>query len=151
MSDAPVRRFVRASEFRWDGVDMTRYKEEGAAPFRDVTRQTLFRRADMLGELRYFEVAQGGHSTLERHVHAHAVLVLRGRGRVLVGDAIHAIAEHDLVSVAPRTWHQFRAAADAPLGFLCMVDAARDKPELPDASALAALRADPAIAAFLAG
>jgi quercetin dioxygenase-like cupin family protein len=149
MSDAPVRRFARAGEFRWDGVELTRYKDEGAAPFRDVTRQTLFRRPDMLGELRYFEVAAGGHSTLERHVHAHAVLVLRGRGRVLVGDTIHAIAEHDLVSVAPRTWHQFRAAADAPLGFLCMVDAARDKPELPDADALAALRADPVVAAFL--
>jgi quercetin dioxygenase-like cupin family protein len=151
MSDAPVRRFARAGEFRWDGVELTRYKDEGAAPFRDVTRQTLFKRPDMLGELRYFEVAPGGHSTLERHVHAHAVLVLRGRGRVLVDRTIHEVAEHDLVSVAPRTWHQFRAAADVPLGFLCMVDAARDKPELPDGEALAALRADPAIAAFLAG
>jgi quercetin dioxygenase-like cupin family protein len=151
VDEAPVRRFVRAGEFRWDGVDLTRYKDERAAPFRDVTRQTLFKRPDMQGELRYFEVAPGGHSTLERHVHAHAVLVLRGRGRVLVGRRIHAIAEHDLVSVAPRTWHQFRADADAPLGFLCMVDATRDKPELPDERALAALHADPAIASFLAG
>jgi quercetin dioxygenase-like cupin family protein len=150
IDDAPVRRFVRDREFRWDGVDLTRYKDEGAAPFRDVTRQTLFRRPDMLGELRYFEVAPGGHSTLERHAHAHAVLVLRGRGRVLVGGAIHAIAEHDLVSVAPRTWHQFRADAHASLGFLCMVDATRDKPELPDQRALESLCADPAIAAFLA-
>lgn len=149
--EAPVRRFVQGGEFRWHGVELTRYKDEGSAPFRDVTRQTLFKRPDMQGELRYFEVAPGGHSTLERHVHAHAVLVLRGRGRVLVGRAIHAIGPHDLVSVAPRTWHQFRADADGPLGFLCMVDATRDKPELPDGRALGALCADPAIAAFLAG
>ena len=55
------------------------------------------------------------------------------------------------MTVAPRTWHQFRAAANGPLGFLCMVDAERDRPELPDGEALAVLNADAAIAAFLAG
>ncbi len=160
---APVRRFVpprpgafdpaadpRAA-YRWEAVDQLAYKADPASPFRDVTRQTLFRRDDLAGELRYFEVAPGGHSTLERHGHVHAVLVLRGRGHVLVGDAVHAIHEHDLVTVPPKTWHQFRAAADAPLGFLCMVDATRDKAELPDAGALAALRRDPSVASFLDG
>jgi quercetin dioxygenase-like cupin family protein len=159
---APVRRFVpphRAGNpatdpragYRWEGVDLLAYKSDADSPFRDVTRQTLFRRNDLAGELRYFEVAPGGHSTLERHAHVHAVLILRGRGSCLVGDAVLAIAEHDLVTVPPKTWHQFRASADAPLGFLCLVDAVRDKPELPDATALDALRADPAVAAFLAG
>lgn len=150
MTDDPVRRFDPAA-FRWDGVDLTAYKTDAAAPFRDVTRQTLFRRPDLAGELRYFEVAAGGHTTLERHHHVHAVLVLRGGGRCLVGDAIRAIETHDLVTVPPSTWHQFRARADAPLGFLCLVDATRDRPELPDAAALAELRRDPAIAAFLDG
>jgi quercetin dioxygenase-like cupin family protein len=134
---------------RWTGVDVLAYKAEGSAPFRDVTRQVLFADATLGCELRYFEVAPGGHSTLERHVHTHAVMILRGRGSVLVGDDIRAIAEHDLVSIAPLTWHQFRAADDAPLGFLCMVNADRDRPQLPDAEALAALRADPRIAAFI--
>jgi len=31
-------------------------------------------------------------------------------------------------------WHQFRAATDEPLGFLCMVTAERDRPQLPDAA-----------------
>lgn len=157
----PVRRFVpprpgaadpasdpRAA-FRWEAVDVLAYKADAASPFREVTRQTLFKRDDLAGELRYFEVAPGGHSTLERHAHVHAVLILRGRGRCLVGDAVHAVAEHDLVTVPPKTWHQFRAAADAPLGFLCMVDAVRDKPELPDAGALSELRRHPAVAGFL--
>ncbi|HVJ73427.1 MAG TPA: cupin domain-containing protein [Casimicrobiaceae bacterium] len=157
-----VRRFVpphRAGNpatdpragFRWQGVDLLAYKADGVSPFRDVTRQTLFKRDDLAGELRYFEVAPGGHSTLERHEHVHAVLILRGSGRCLVGDAVHAITEHDLVTVPPKTWHQFRAAPDAPLGFLCLVDAVRDKGELPGTDALAALRAHPTVAAFLDG
>ena len=48
-------------------------------------------------------------------------------------------------------WHQFRAATDAPLGFLCMVDAERDRPQLPTAEERAALAAKPEIARFLAG
>ncbi|MEP7061548.1 MAG: cupin domain-containing protein [Betaproteobacteria bacterium] len=151
MSERPVRAFVPSDgEYRWDGVDLLRYKDEAAAPFRDVTRQKLFGRADMRGELRYFEVAINGHSTLERHEHAHAVLILRGGGTVLVGAGVHAIKAFDLVTVPPLTWHQFRAGGDSPLGFLCMVDAVRDKPQLPDADALARMRATPAVAAFLA-
>ncbi|HET9338607.1 MAG TPA: cupin domain-containing protein [Casimicrobiaceae bacterium] len=160
MAASPIRRFVPprpdagahvpGAAYRWEAVDLAAYKSDASAPFRDVTRQTLFRRDDLAGELRYFEVAPGGHSTLERHEHVHAVLILRGRGRCLVGDQIHEIAEHDLVTVPPKTWHQFRAAADAPLGFLCLVDAVRDRAELPDAAALDALRSHPAVAAFLA-
>ena len=162
MSDSTIRRFVpprgggnpatdERSAYRWEAVDLLAYKSDKSSPFRDVTRQTLFRRDDLAGELRYFEVAPGGHSTLERHAHVHAVLILRGRGRCLVGDAVHAVHERDLVTVPPGTWHQFRAAPDAPLGFLCMVDAVRDKPELPAAETLASLREAPAVADFLDG
>ena len=152
MNESPVRAFLQQDDaFRWSGVAVRAYREDAAASFHDVTRQTLFARADMHGELRYFEVASAGHSTLERHVHAHAVMILRGRGMVLVGEQVHAVKALDLVSVPPLTWHQFRAAADVPLGFLCMVDAQRDRPQLPDADELARLRAIPAVAAFLAG
>lgn len=134
---------------RWDNVDVLAYKAEGSAPFKDVTRQVLFGDATLGCELRYFEVAAGGHSTLERHEHTHAVMILRGRGSCLVGRDVREVGEHDLVSIPPMTWHQFRAAADAPLGFLCMVNAARDRPQLPDADALERLRADPRVAAFI--
>ena len=39
------------------------------------------------------------------------------------------------------TWHQFRATQGEPLGFLCMVNAQRDKPQLPTAEDLARLEA----------
>ena len=139
----------KAEGYRWEGVDELPYKEDGRALFRSVTRQVLFCDPDMQGELRYFEVASGGFSTLERHEHVHAVLVLRGRGHCLVGDAVRAIKTRDLITIPPMTWHQFRATEGEPLGFLCMVNAERDKPQLPTADDLARLKADPKIAKFL--
>ena len=117
--------------FRWEGVDVLAYKQEGSAPFKDVTRQVLFENESLPAQLRYFEVAPGGHTTLERHEHVHAVMVIRGHGKALVGNEAHPIKEHDLVSVPPMTWHQFHAAPDEPLGFLCLVAAQRDRPQLP--------------------
>jgi mannose-6-phosphate isomerase-like protein (cupin superfamily) len=119
-------------DYHWQGVDVLAYKQEGSAPFRDVTRQVLFGDSGLPAQLRYFEVAPGGWTTLERHEHVHAVMVIRGRGQCLVGDKAYDIGERDLVSVPPMTWHQFRAAADQPLGFLCMVAVERDRPQLPD-------------------
>jgi quercetin dioxygenase-like cupin family protein len=129
-----VRRFAPqpSGDFGWERVERLRYKDEGSAPFRDITRQVLFAQADQQAELRYFEIAAGGHSTLERHRHTHAVLVLRGRGSVRIGDDEFAIGEHDLVTIDPLAWHQFRADAGAALGFLCLVRSDRDRPQLPD-------------------
>jgi quercetin dioxygenase-like cupin family protein len=136
-------------DFRWQDVELLPYKEDGRALFKSITRQVLFSDPELHGELRYFEVAPGGYSTLERHEHMHAVLILRGRGHCLVGNEVRPVETRDLVTVPRLTLHQFRATADEPLGFLCMVNAARDKPQLPSPEDLAELQADPEIAAFL--
>lgn len=147
MSDQTIRKAQPG--YRWEAVELLAYKDEGSAPFKDVTRQLLFR-TDALGcELRYFEVAADGHSTLERHEHAHAVMILRGQGACLVGGEVRPLGVHDLVHIPPMSWHQFRANAAQPLGFLCMVNVARDRPQLPTAADLDQLRADPQVAAFI--
>jgi quercetin dioxygenase-like cupin family protein len=140
MSD--VRRFApdTAGGFRWDGVERLRYKEEGSAPFKDITRQVLFSQPDQTCELRYFEIAAGGYSTLERHEHTHAVLILRGRGTVRIGSETRPIGANDLVTIDPLTWHQFNAGDEAALGFLCLVAKERDRPQLPSRDEEAALR-----------
>jgi mannose-6-phosphate isomerase-like protein (cupin superfamily) len=138
-------------DFRWEGVDMRPYKEDERALYKTITRQVLFSDPQMAGELRYFEVAPGGFSTLERHEHMHAVLILRGRGQCLVGDEVKQLETRDLVTVPPITWHQFRATTGEPLGFLCMVNAQRDKPQLPTPKDVERLKQNPAIAAFLDG
>jgi mannose-6-phosphate isomerase-like protein (cupin superfamily) len=139
----------KAKGYRWEGVEELPYKEDGRALFKSITRQVLFADAQLDGELRYFEMAPGGFSTLERHEHMHAVLILRGRGHCLVGDEVRAVETRDLVTVPAMTWHQFRATQGEPLGFLCMVNAARDKPQLPSAEDLAKLERNAKIAAFL--
>jgi mannose-6-phosphate isomerase-like protein (cupin superfamily) len=136
-------------DYGWDGVAVLPYKEDERALFRSITRQVLFSDPELNGELRYFEMAAGGFSTLERHEHMHAVLILRGRGHCLIGDQVRVLETRDLITVPPLTWHQFRATRGEPLGFLCMVNALRDKPQLPTADDLARLTADPAIAEFL--
>jgi quercetin dioxygenase-like cupin family protein len=79
--------------------------------------------------IRYFEIAPGGFSSLEQHQHEHAVIVLRGQGAVQLGGQLHAIGFGDVVYVAPRERHQFRnPSPNEPLGFLCIVDAERDRP-----------------------
>jgi len=137
------------ARFGWEGVELRPYKEDERAPYKSITRQILFSDPGMAGELRYFEVAPGGYSTLERHEHMHAVLILRGSGHCLVGDEVKSLDTRDLVTVPPMAWHQFRATRGEPLGFLCMVNAERDRPLLPIADDVARLRKNPAIAAFL--
>jgi quercetin dioxygenase-like cupin family protein len=119
-------------DFRWPGVAASEYKQS-AEHHRGVTRMGLVGEA---GEatafhLRYFEIAPGGFSSLEHHEHEHAVVVMRGRGVVQLGDAIHEIGFGDTVYVAPHEVHQFRnTSANEPFGFLCIVDAVRDRPVL---------------------
>jgi quercetin dioxygenase-like cupin family protein len=81
----------------------------------------------------------------------HGVMVLRGGGQCLIGADVHALRPYDLVTIEPWTWHQFRAGREEPLGFLCLVNSERDKPQLPNAEDLALLRANPVVARFLDG
>jgi quercetin dioxygenase-like cupin family protein len=135
-----------AQGYRWSGVDVLAYKAEGSAPFKDVTRQVLFEEPEMGCQWRYFEVAAGGHTTLERHEHVHAVMILRGSGTALVGTRVSAFGPYDLFRVPPLTWHQFRASDDEPMGFLCLVRTERDRPQLPSQTDLAELRTNAEVA-----
>jgi quercetin dioxygenase-like cupin family protein len=137
------------ANYRWESVPFLPYKEEGSAPFKSITRQVLFHDPELRCELRYFEVAPGGYSTLERHQHVHAVMILRGAADVLVGNEVRPVKTFDLVRIPAMTWHQFRTAGAEPMGFLCMVNAERDRPQLPDDEELRRLRSDPRVAAFL--
>jgi quercetin dioxygenase-like cupin family protein len=136
--------------FRWHGVDVHPYKENGGTHFRSITRQTLHEGDGNLPvEMRYFEMDIDGYSTLERHDHQHLVMILRGQGQALVGDHVQDVKERDIVHVPPHTWHQFRANRGEPMGFLCVVAQERDKPYRPQPEDLEKLRRTPAVAEFL--
>lgn len=138
------------NDYRWDDVQCMPYKEDGAAPFKSISRQVLFAEEKLGCEMRYFEMDAGGYSTLERHEHMHAVMILRGHGQCLVGDEVREVKPFDLVTIPSMTWHQFRATRGESFGFLCMVNALRDKPQLPTHQELETLKTNPAVAAFLA-
>ena len=75
--------------------------------------------------VRYFEIEPGGRTSLDRHKHDHGVVVLRGRGEVLLGEEVAEISFGDVVYVSPEEVHQFRCGGDEPLGFLCVIPAQR--------------------------
>jgi ribulose-bisphosphate carboxylase large chain len=117
--------------FNWQDVLLEPYKET-TETWKGITRRELSgKRGESQGfHVRYFEVAPGGYSTLERHEHEHVVIPIRGRGEVQFGCYIYHVAFGDVVYVAPHDPHQFRNADDAnePFGFLCIVNAERDVP-----------------------
>ena len=128
----PRSRVVRFDRERhaWEGVPSREYKRPDAT-WAHVTRQVLIGAS---GEgcafhVRYFEVAPGGHTTLERHRYEHAVVVLRGEGEVELAGGTCALGFGDLVWVAPGEAHRFRNRGAEPFGFLCVVDAVRDRPQ----------------------
>ncbi|RLK50135.1 quercetin dioxygenase-like cupin family protein [Alkalispirillum mobile] len=145
---AEQSKVIRARGYRWEGVPHKAYKTEGSH-FHGITRQTLLgedgTQSALNHQTRYFEIAPGGYSSLERHEHTHTVVILRGEGELVLGRELHRIAAHDCIYIAPQTFHQFHATGDEPLGFLCIVDRERDRPHLPDEQELAELRALPGV------
>ena len=93
----------------------------------------------------------GGFSTLEWHEHMHGAMIFRERGTCLPGTSVRAVAAFDFVTIPAWTWPQFRASAGEAFGFLCMVNRARDRPQLPDEVALAELRTFESALRFLGG
>ncbi len=135
----------------WDGVTPQVYKRSASsspsAPWRDVVRYTL---VGETGEptafhLRYFEIGESGYSSLEKHRYVHAVVVLCGRGKVIVGHDVFDVAPFDLVYVPSLLPHQFVNTGSEPFGFLCPVDADRDRPQALTAAELADLLRDPVV------
>jgi quercetin dioxygenase-like cupin family protein len=120
-----------AEKFEWNGVPLEPYKTD-TAEYKGISRRELVgkRGESARFHVRYFEIAPGGFSTLEKHEHEHVVIPMRGKGEAQAGCYIWNVGPGDVVYVSPSDPHQFRCPADAkePFGFLCMVNAERDKP-----------------------
>ena len=120
-----------AGAFEWKDVPIEPYKTD-TADYKGISRRELVgkRGETPRFHVRYFEIKPGGHSTLEKHEHEHVVVVMRGRGEAQAGCYVWTVGAGDIVYVSPSDPHQFRCPADAaePFGFLCMVNAERDRP-----------------------
>jgi quercetin dioxygenase-like cupin family protein len=139
----------RKNGLRWRNIPLLAYKEEGTH-FKSITRQVLAGEGQGLSsQLRYFEIAPGGHSTLERHQHVHGIVVIQGKGRVLAGKKLFPVKPFDVVHIPPRTWHQFRPTGKEIFGFLCLVNCRRDRPERPDENSVRLMRRDKKVTEFI--
>ena len=121
--------------FEWEQVPLAAYKATTEL-WKGITRRELIgeRGESPRFHMRYFELAPGGYSTLERHEHEHAVMVIRGRGEVQFGCYVYQVGFGDVAYVAPGDPHQFRNPEDTeePFGFICIVNAERDRPQSVD-------------------
>lgn len=127
--------------FRWQGVPTLIYKPTGTG-FKNIIRRVVLgeHESDLPFQVRYFEMRAGGYSSLERHNHRHAVVVIRGRGKMFLKNRVHDLKPFDAVYIGKNTVHQFHQIGREPFGFLCMVAAKRDRPKLISAAGAAHLR-----------
>ena len=119
-----------ARRFRWGGAAAEEYCDFAGADMIGATRQVLAARsrgAAIGFDVRYFELGPAARTRLETHHHAHVVVVLRGTGRVRLGRRWTELRQFDACYVAPGTVHQLHNHGRRRFGFLCIVDAARDR------------------------
>ncbi|MGO9380431.1 MAG: cupin domain-containing protein [Dissulfurispiraceae bacterium] len=116
---------------KWSGIRKERYKQKDGG-WSEISRNVLIgnRGESAKFHLRYFEIAAGGFSSLEKHLHEHVVVCIKGKGRVIIGEKSHVIKHLDTVYISPNTVHQLSNPYDVPFGFFCIVNAKRDRPRL---------------------
>jgi ribulose-bisphosphate carboxylase large chain len=117
-------------EFAWEGRPASSYKAQGELAFRAVERHELIGRngEKTAFDLRYFQIEPGGYSSLEKHLHTHTIICVRGTGSLKRGEAEQALKLFDVAYVPPLQVHQLRNESSEPFGFFCIVDHERDRP-----------------------
>lgn len=123
--------YKHLGDFRWRGVRDEPYKTKGDE-WSEVVRRVLVgtRGESARFHVRYFEISPGGKSSLERHRHEHVVICVKGRGMVRTGRNKRTMEFMDTLYTAPDTVHQLSNPFDEPFGFLCIVNARRDRPKV---------------------
>lgn len=121
---------MKFDNFKWSGRNIEEYKTGPGFDFSDINRQELIGK---FGEktsfdLRYFEIQPGGYSSLEKHVHEHVIIGIRGNGVLIKGESTFNISINDIAYVSPLEKHQLRNEGKVPFGFFCIVDRKRDRP-----------------------
>jgi len=76
--------------------------------------------------MRLFDVEPGGHTPKHAHDWPHINFVASGSGTLLVEGVDHPLEAGSYAYVPAGREHQFRAAEDASLSFVCIVPAEGD-------------------------
>lgn len=111
---------ANAATWQYPQVPVTEYRSDASA---DITKQVLVGKADGAKDfiVRYFTVPPGGKTAYDQHPHQHGVVVVQGKGRVMLNDAWHELNTGDSVFTDSNEIHQFEAVGNEPLGFICVI------------------------------
>ena len=125
------RLYKHSGKFGWQGIKAEKYKLTGG-DWADIARHTLIGNQGETSKfhVRYFEIAPKGHSSFETHRHEHIVICVRGKGKAMIGKKLYEMNFMDTLYISPNTPHQLRNPFKSPFGFLCIVNAKRDKPKI---------------------
>lgn len=126
-----TRFYKYRGNFKWQGVRTESYKTQGNH-WASVIKRVLIGHHNESAKfhLRYFEILPDGYSSFEKHRHEHVVMGVRGKGKVLCGGKNYTMNLFDTLYIAPDTPHQLSNPFREPFGFLCIVNARRDKPRI---------------------
>src|SRR3990172_2511113 len=93
--------------FEWKGVKDQPYKTKSGEWSKVIRRVLIGAHGESAKfHVRYFEISPGGNSSLERHMHEHVVLCLKGRGVVRTGKTKREMDFMDTLYIPPDTVHQ---------------------------------------------
>jgi quercetin dioxygenase-like cupin family protein len=133
-----IRLYKYKGNFTWKGIKTEKYKT-GGTDWKNIIRKVLIgnHNESTKFHIRYFEIASGGYSSFEKHRHEHVVIGIRGKGMVLCSKSGSSRTEMnyqlnflDILYIAPNTPHQLSNPFHEPFGFLCIVNAKRDRPKI---------------------
>ena len=98
---------------------------EGSSP--DGTNGVVFKQlvAEDMGapnfHMRAFDVAPEGNTPKHSHDWEHEVYVLKGSGKIVLGNGEERISEGDAIFVSPNELHQFVNDGPSELSMICVI------------------------------
>jgi quercetin dioxygenase-like cupin family protein len=112
--------------FKWDGARTRMYQSEEV---NQVSETWIIGKKEGAENFafRYYEVGPKGYTRKEQHPYDHGILILQGKGEVLLDEETHRIRRGDILHIPPELLHQLTNTGQDPLGFLCVIPARREK------------------------
>ena len=129
-----IRRLLKfLPGFQWQDRQDRIYKAQTDLGFDGVRRVELIGKNGEQSDfdLRYFEIAPGGFTSLEKHLHTHVIINIRGSGILISDQSRTELKMLDVAYIQPLAVHQLRNETTEPFGFFCVVDRERDRPMRP--------------------
>ncbi len=110
----------KEGEVSWEDVSIKHYD---SPDMKGLTKRVLIGQKEGAPYfvMRYFEVEVGGWTSLDKHPSDHGVIILKGKGKVLLGDEEIEIGFGDVVYVPPNEIHQFKNIGEEVLRFICVI------------------------------